>query len=242
MMKKMIRMKLGWGLICGLLCTYGAMGQEGLEKDDVVVFLGDSITQEGVRPGSYIDLTGKTIEKVMPELNIELVGAGVSGNKVSNCLRRLDRDVLKKDPDVVVIYIGINDVWHWIHPLIVKRGGKGTSAEDFEMGLKSMIKQINDVGARVILCTPTVIGEKTDGSNEMDKMLGEFAEISRKVSRESGSQLLDLRREFIDYLKEHNPENVEKGILTRDGVHLTDRGNVFLSGLMLDALNVGGGE
>ena len=90
----------------------------------------------------------------------------------------------------------------------------------------------------MILCTPTVIGEKIDGTNEFDKMLDEYSNISRKVARVTGNQLLDLRKEFIAYLKAHNTENVERGILTRDMVHLNKQGNILLSELVLDALNV----
>jgi isoamyl acetate esterase len=146
--------------------------------------------------------------------------------------------VLQKKPTIVLIYIGINDVWHWTHPNVVARGGKGTTVEHFESGLKDMIRQVNGVGARVVLCTPTVIGEKTDGLNSSDKMLDEYADISRKVAKETGSQLLDLRRAFITHLKGHNPNNAAKGILTTDTVHLNKNGNRFLADLVLEALDV----
>ena len=101
-----------------------------------------------------------------------------------------------------------------------------------------MISQIHAVGARVILCTPTVIGEKTDGTNKYDEMLDEYSDISRNVAKETNSQLLDLREAFMAYLKEHNPHNAEKGILTADAVHMNKDGNTFLSELVLEALNV----
>lgn len=214
------------------------MAQTALEQGDRVVFFGDSITKGGVRPGGYITLAAEVIETSHPNKDIELIGAGVGGHRVPDLLKRLDRDVLSKKPDVVVIYIGINDVWHWTHPKVIEQGRKGTTPEDFESGLKSIIKQVNDTSAKVILCTPTVIGEKHDGSNSQDEMLNEFAAISRKVAEDTGTQLLDLRKEFIAYLKEHNAENAEKGILTRDTVHLNDKGNRFLSELMLGALGI----
>ena len=114
----------------------------------------------------------------------------------------------------------------------------GTKKEDFEAGLKDMISRIDSAGARIILCTPTVIGEKVDGTNKFDEMLDEYSDISRKVAKETGSQLLDLRKAFIAYLRDHNTDNITKGILTEDTVHLNKNGNNFLSGLVLDALNV----
>ena len=101
-----------------------------------------------------------------------------------------------------------------------------------------MIAKINAIGARVILCTPTVIGEKPDGSNPDDKRLDEYADISRKVARETKSQLLDLRAACIGYLKQHNPDNAERGILTGDRVHMNEKGNHFLATNVLHALNV----
>jgi len=217
-----------------------AVPGQSLKNDDVIVFLGDSITAAGARPGGYVALSSDAISKAYPEYGIQVIGAGIGGHKVPDCQKRLDRDVLQKKPTIVLIYIGINDVWHWTHPRVKARGKKGTTPEAFESGLKDMIKKINDVGARVILCTPTVIGEKSDGSNPDDKMLDQYSDISRKVAKQTGSQLLDLRKAFISHLKEHNPENAEKGILTGDSVHMNARGNRLLADLVLEALNVPG--
>jgi lysophospholipase L1-like esterase len=215
-----------------------ALSGASLKKDDRIVFLGDSITAKGVSEDGYVTLTSQAIAKAYPDWGIEVIGAGRGGHKVPDCQKRLDHDVLQKNPTVVVIYIGINDVWHWTHPKVVARGRKGTTPEQFESGLKDMIQQANDNGARVILCTPSVIGEKPDGSNPSDKMLDEYADISRKVARETGSQLLDFRKAFVDYLKENNPKNAEQGILTEDGVHMNEEGNRLLSTLVLGALKV----
>ena len=215
------------------------VAEKSLKKGDRIVFLGDSITQMGVKQDGYVTLTSQAIAKAFPDMGIEVIGAGKSGHKVTDCQKRLDRDVLQKKPSVVVIYIGINDVWHWTLP---GRGGKGlregTTPEQFESGLKDIIAKINGVGARVILCTPSVIGEKSDGSNAEDTMLDEYAAISRKVALETGSQLLDLRTAFIDYLKAHNPNNAERNILTADRVHMNTKGNRLLFTLVADALNV----
>jgi len=202
-----------------------------LHENDTIVFLGNSITAAGVKPDGYITLLSERIAKEFPDLNIKVIGAGIGGHKVPDCQKRLDRDVLQKKPTIVVIYIGINDVWHW-------KRDKGTPIDVYEAGLRDMIDKINSAGARVILCTPTVIGEKVDGTNKYDEMLYQYSDISRKVAKESGSQLLDLRKAFMVYLKKHNSENVEKGILTSDTVHLNKNGNKVLAELMLGALNV----
>lgn len=230
-MTSMVRMGIVLGIACTLLSGCSTFKKQTLKKQDTIVFLGDSITAAGVRADGFVTLTSQAIAVAYPDLEIKVIGAGISGHKVPDCQKRLDRDVLKKNPTIVLIYIGINDVWHW-------KNNRGTTKEDFEAGLIDMIAQINAAGARVILCTPTVIGEKTDGTNKFDKMLDEYADISRKVAKETGSQMLDLREKFMAYLKKNNADNVEKGVLTRDTVHLNTEGNRFLSGLVLDALNV----
>lgn len=211
-------------------CSF-ASAQTKLVKGDRIVFLGDSITELGVFPGGYVRLTEQALNAICSDLQITVIGAGVSGHKVPDCLQRLQRDVLDKKPTIVVIYIGINDVWH-------SGNGNGTPKDAFKAGLQSMIKDINGVGARVILCTPTVIGELTGGKNNFDKMLDEYSDISRDVARETGSQLLDLRKKSIAYIEEHNKENKDRGILTYDSVHLSIVGNKFLAGLMLEALGM----
>ena len=225
-------------LLLSLLFSTAVLGQEALKKNDRIVFLGDSITAAGARKGGYITLSSQAIAKAYPELKVELIGAGIGGHKVPDCQKRLSKDVLQKNPSIVFIYLGINDVWHWTHPAVVARGKKGTTPEDFENGLKEIILKINKAGARVILCTPTVIGEKSDGSNSDDKMLDQYSDISRKVAKETKSQLLDLRKSFLHQLKRRNPENATKGIFTSDGVHLNEKGNRLLSSIVLRALNV----
>lgn len=146
-----------------------------------------------------------------------------------NLQARLDRDVIAKKPTIVFIYIGINDVWH-------SERKNGTPKDKYEAGLKDLIARINAAGARVILCTPTVIGEKAAGTNKLDAMLDEYAGISRKVAADTKTQLCDLRNAFVDYLKTKNPTDQEKGILTRDRVHLNAEGNKLVAQTMLGAL------
>jgi isoamyl acetate esterase len=199
-----------------------------------IVFLGDSITQAGAGPGGYISLMRESLAGAGLDGEFELVGAGISGNKVPDLQKRLEKDVLAKSPDLVFIYIGINDVWHWSHPNTKAKGG--TSKANFEAGLKDVIARIQRQGARVVVCTPSVIGEKGDGSNPNDKMLDEYAALSRKIAREQGLQVCDLRTAFISYLKAQNKDQASKGIFTTDEVHLNAAGNAFVALQMLPFL------
>jgi len=200
-----------------------------------VVFLGDSITQAGVQPGGYISLLREALKGANLANDFELIGAGISGNKVPDLQKRLETDVLAKKPDLVFIYIGINDVWHWTHPCCKDKQG-GTTKENFAAGLKDIISRIKKQGAKVILCTPTVIGEKANSANPQDKMLDEYANVSRQVAQEQGLVLCDLRQAFTDYLKVQNKEDKSQGILTYDEVHLNAAGNAFLALQMMPYL------
>ncbi len=202
-----------------------------LKANDRIVFLGDSITQGGAGPKGYVSLVREELDKNAKDLKVEVIGAGISGNKVPDLENRLEHDVLSKKPTVVVIYIGINDVWHGEND-----ASKGTMPERFESGLGGIVEKIQASGARVILATPSLIGERKDGGNKLDANLDLYAGITRKLAAEKKTGLADLRRAFLDHVAKNNPENREAGILTSDRVHLNDAGNRFVAVEMLKAL------
>jgi lysophospholipase L1-like esterase len=195
------------------------------------VFLGDSITQAGDKPGGYVDIVRTAMKASFPNAGVEVVGAGISGNKVPDLEERLERDVLAKKPSTVVIYIGINDVWHSIRD-------QGTPKEVFEKGLRSLTDRIRGSGARVILCTPSVIGEKSVGTNQLDAMLDEYAGVTRSIAADMKTGLVDFRKAFVEHLAVANGSQAEAGVLTSDGVHLNAEGNRFVAERMLEALGV----
>lgn len=133
-----------------------------LKEGDRIIFLGDSITAQGNDPGGYVSIVRDTLLARRPELGLEIIGAGISGNKVPDLQARLQRDVLDRNPTMVFIYIGINDVWHSLKPI------GGTPLEVYEAGLKEIIARLQEAGAQVFLCTPTVIGERHDDTNALD--------------------------------------------------------------------------
>ena len=219
-----------------------------------VVFLGDSITEAGIYDNEvgvpsgdtliYPKYTGFiTLLKKDIEDDIELIGKGVSGNKVSNLLERYKKDVLSLNPDIVFIYIGINDVWHKYS------FGTGTDIIFYENGLRKIITDLKNKGSRVILCTPTVIGENKgeftlvnefkdiETMEIMNGDLDAYSDVIRKLSSELNTDLLDLREIFMNYISENNPNNESFGITTYDGVHLNDLGNKLIADEMLRFIN-----
>jgi len=195
-----------------------------------VIFFGDSITQAGVQPNGYITKLDSIIKQSHLPDSIELVGAGIGGNKVYDLYLRMDDDVLSKNPDVVVIYVGINDVWH------KASSGTGTDADKFEKFYRAIIKKLQNKNIRVIVCTPSVIGERNDNSNQQDGDLNQYSKIIRAIAKDLSIPVCDLREGFSTYLKTNNPTNAEKEILTSDRVHLNNKGNLFVATQMWPVL------
>ena len=179
-----------------LFAARPALPAEILVKDgQKVAFMGDSITAGGWgSPGGYVRLVVAGLEangvKVTP------IPAGISGHKSDQMLARLKKDALDKQPSWMTLSCGVNDVWHG-----EKDPTRGTMPDKFESGLEEVIGKCTAAGARVILCTPTVIGEKSDGSNSLDAKLDQYADISRGVAKKLNLSLCDLRKAFIDHLK-----------------------------------------
>ena len=207
-----------------------------------VVFLGDSITQNAVINSNefkgFITLMREEVDS-----NIDLIGKGIGGDKVSDLLTRYRDDVINLNPDKVFVYIGINDVWHKYDY------GTGTDIDMYENGLRQIIYDMKDNGIEVILCTPTVIGENKgqftlvnqfkdiETMEIMNDDLDEYSDVIRKLSLEFNTKLLDLRKIFMQYISENNPENKSKGILTTDGVHLNNNGSKLIANEMIKLIN-----
>ena len=197
------------------------------DKPKKVIFFGDSITQAGVSPKGYITQIAQSLEKQGLKDKYELIGAGIGGNKIYDLYLRMEEDVLNKKPDLVLIYIGVNDVWH------KSMYGTGTDPDKFVKFYQAIINKIQANGAKVILCTPAAIGERTDSSNQQDGDMNSYSNMIRDLAKKNNLQLVDLRKEVLDYNLKNNAENKEKGILTTDRVHLNDVGNQFVADKML---------
>lgn len=193
------------------------------DKKTRVVFFGDSITELGVRDGGYITKIESLIKQDGLSGRIELIGAGVSGNKIYDLFLRADADVIRQAPDLVVIYVGVNDVWH------KRLLGTGTDFDKFGRFYEALAEKLHDAKIRVILCTPAVIGERTDFTNENDGDLNLYSDWIRKFAATNGYPLVDLRKAFLEHNLRENKENRVSGILTTDKVHLNRAGNELVA-------------
>lgn len=210
--------------------VFGLMAFIPLQRKKKVIFFGDSISAEAVKPGGYIKRIDSMITVLGMADQYELVGAGVSGNKIYDLYLRMEEDVLAKEPDMVVIYIGVNDVWH------KRTFGTGTDPDRFERFYTAILKKLADNNIKAIICTPAVIGERTDFTNELDGDLNKYCVLIRSIATKHNLPLVDLRKAFLDYNNKNNPSNKESGILTTDRVHLNEKGNQLVADAIWSAV------
>jgi lysophospholipase L1-like esterase len=231
----MISHRAAWVLaVTGTLMTCHLTEQAGaaedpaarqleLKRGDRIIFFGDSLTALAVRDSHVPEGKGyiPVVREALRSKGIEVDSVATGGHKVTNLLMRVDGDVLTKKPTVVVIQIGVNDA------------NAGISPETFKAQLLELIGKLEKGGAKVIQCTCTCRIEGYNPENALDKKLDAFAEVARGIAREKKLPLVDLRQAFIDYWKQHNPDNKPKGFLTYDGNHWTETGHQYVAQQML---------
>jgi lysophospholipase L1-like esterase len=95
-----------------------------LQKDDVILLQGDSITDSGRRKeelnpnvasafgNGYALIVASELLMKGANKNLKIYNKGISGNKVYQLAERWEKDCLDLKPTVVSIHIGVNDFWH----------------------------------------------------------------------------------------------------------------------------------
>jgi len=95
-----------------------------LDKDNVILFQGDSITDWGRDKNNnnpndfdalghgYPLLAASRLVKDHPNKNLQVYNRGISGNKVFQLADRWDADCINLKPNVLSILVGVNDYWH----------------------------------------------------------------------------------------------------------------------------------
>jgi acyl-CoA thioesterase I len=120
-------------------------GTTASHASPIVVFLGDSITS-----GHRLPAEAAFPYRLGQVLGVPIVNAGISGDTTEGGLIRLDRDVLAHYPRVVVVELGVNDVFG-------RRPGERTVEN-----LRMITQRIRAQGGRVILVhisLPTIPGD-----------------------------------------------------------------------------------
>ncbi len=201
--------------------------QDFLWQDgETIICLGDSITEAS---GGFVELMRLLSAAYYPDRRLKFVNAGIGGHKVLDLLARLDRDVILRRPDWVIISIGINDVWHDYLPDEV-----GVGFPEFKARYAEMIKKLTKQSqARIVLLTTTVIGE--DLENEANSRLAEYNRFIREIAHSSGLLLVDVNKAYHRAIQKGR--KADPGYrLTVDGVHPNLAGHLLIATAVLQKL------
>ncbi len=144
-----------------------------------IVCFGDSITGVYYHTGarrSWCDLLGIALAKIHPLAQVQMINAGISGNDTAAALKRMEHDVLRHAPDLVVVMFGMNDV-------------RSQTPESFRRNLGDIVDRAQRGGAEVLLLTPNAIG--SEDPVRPPARLREYAQMVRDVARERSLPLVD---------------------------------------------------
>jgi len=109
-------------------------------RDGTLVCLGDSLTEGygAVTPG-VVDRSKSYPAYLQNRVNIPVINAGVSGNTSAQGLARVDTEVLSKNPKIIVIILGANDL------------GRGIPVTTTKDNLQNIIDKVNDGNRKIYL-------------------------------------------------------------------------------------------
>ena len=215
-------------LIAAMLLAGSLTAQTAVKSNDKIAFLGDSITAQGNSfQAGYVNL-------VMAGLNANgikavKIPAGIGGNKSNNLLDRLERDVLSKKPQIMLLSCGVNDVWH---------GKRGVPLPDYKKNITAIVDRAQAAGIKVCILTATMIRE--DQKNPANAQLAAYNDFLRVLAREKKCLLADLNADMQQALaafKAAHPK-AQGNLLTVDGVHMNPLGNVMMAKGVLRAFGL----
>ncbi|HYH09517.1 MAG TPA: arylesterase [Thermoanaerobaculia bacterium] len=103
-------------------------------RGTAVIAFGDSLTA-GVGASDGNDY----VSRVASQTGLDIANAGVSGDTTEDALARIERDVLARDPRIVIVGLGGNDFLRQV-PMATT-----------EANLRTIVRQIQDAGAMVVL-------------------------------------------------------------------------------------------
>ncbi len=224
--------------IIGAAAPKGKIKEIKLQKDQVILFQGDSITDSGRNRedtnfntarnlgNGYALLAGAALLNKYEALNLKVYNKGISGNKVFQLAERWDKDCLEIKPDVLSILIGVNDLWHKLNGNY--NGTIETYRNDYKALLERTKKALPDV--RLIICEPFAVkGVKAVD----DTWYPEFEEY-RKAAREIASQ---FKATFIPFqgIYDEAIKRAPGSYWTGDGVHPTLAGAQLMAKAWLKA-------
>jgi acyl-CoA thioesterase-1 len=208
-----------------------------------IVMMGDSITQMGAQPHGYVTLIDHTFRELYPSNPIEVINVGIGGQKAPDMNGRFKRDVLDKHPDMVMISVGVNDVWHdFRNPAWTARDASGNSGRGIKLDvhlkeLEAMVMDAKAGGIKVVMLSPTVVYE--DLNCDENKRITTYVNAQQRLAQKIQVPFVNLNKSFRTVISAYQREaGRTQLLLTIDGVHLNDQGNNLMANDILKTLGV----
>ena len=127
----------------------------------LIVAFGDSVTQGMTTLGQqthdrvYHAQFKRSLEIYYPNCTFSVINAGASGQTATDALQRLERDVIRHQPDLTLITFGLNDAWQGLPGLVV-----------FKTALTTLVRRTQtETQSDVMVLTPSFMNKATDATH-----------------------------------------------------------------------------
>lgn len=210
-----------------------------LEKNQKLLFIGDSITDVGrTRPigeghggenlgKGYVSLVNALLHANYPALEIRIVNTGISGNTARHLAERWQTDVLDLKCDWLSIMIGINDVWRQFDKVAQKE--VHVSEQEYEQTLDRLVGKTRPMLKGMLLATPYFLELNT--GEPMRAMMDRYGRVVEKLARKHDAIFVNTQAAFEPFLKAQHSMS-----LCADRVHPNLTGHMILAQAFLKAL------
>ncbi len=200
------------------------------EDNLTIVFFGDSLTQRtGITlsndpahrfsldyAGSYVDILIKKLIVHYPELKFKYFNRGFGGNTAVDLLSQVE-DILSKNPDWVVLFIGQNDA-------------KRYSPSEYRQNLINLIKIFKENKIKVLQLSTT---PGTD--EERNRILDAYDSIIKNVCKDYDNHYVELKEFFKKIKRRNESSNIPINVYNA-GCHFSELGNILIADLVFDVM------
>ncbi|NLD26541.1 MAG: GDSL family lipase [Acholeplasmataceae bacterium] len=195
-----------------------------LEKNDKILFNGDSITDasrdrnDEYSLAGYSTIISENIGLLRPDLNIICYNRGVGGDTSKMLLARLENELRAIRPTVFSLLIGVNDTWRRYDSNTI------TTVAEFGKNIDSILTIVERYTKKIIIIEPFIImNVDPDKLKFYDDLNPKIIRL-RQIAQQYQVEYIPMDGVFSEKCC-HSPAN----LFTFDGVHPTDAGNALLA-------------
>lgn len=204
-----------------------------LKKYARIVISGDSVTDCGrARPvgcrntglgSGYAYFVDTALSALYPEQKIWVDNLGIAGDTSKGLLNRFDAEVLSRNPDVVTVLIGINNVWaHFDIRSNFPDDVAALSPEHYESHLRKMVEKTLNYGSKIVLITPFFL--ESNKSDPMRILCDKYSAIVKKLAEEYNTYFCDVQGAFDAFMEKESAY-----LLSNDRVHPNAAGQYIIA-------------